>query len=91
MLVSVWENKYDAKTFLADDGGVAVDMSREASLEMQSAPTHDSTTPTPVELVSMFQTNSVAIRAERWINWKRRRTAAVAVISGVNYGSNQGS
>ncbi|EOC8146683.1 hypothetical protein ACI5O3_005086, partial [Salmonella enterica subsp. enterica serovar Senftenberg] len=37
------------------------------------------------------QTNSVAIRAERWINWKRRRTAAVAVISGVNYGSNQGS
>jgi HK97 family phage major capsid protein/HK97 family phage prohead protease len=73
--------------YLADDGGVAVDMSREASLEMQSEPSGDSTTPTPVELVSMFQTNSVAIRAERWINWKRRRTAAVAVISGVNYGS----
>jgi HK97 family phage major capsid protein len=71
--------------YLADDGGVAVDMSREASLEMQSAPTHDSTTPVPVELVSMFQTNSVAIRAERWINWKRRRDAAVAVISGVDY------
>ncbi|OAT18008.1 hypothetical protein M977_03796 [Buttiauxella gaviniae ATCC 51604] len=71
--------------YLADDGGVAVDMSREASLEMQSAPTHDSTTPTAVELVSMFQTNSVAIRAERWINWKRRREAAVAVISGVDY------
>ncbi|EOU6806997.1 hypothetical protein ACN6XO_004898, partial [Escherichia coli] len=34
-----------------------------------------------------FQTNSVAIRAERWINWRRRRTAAVAVISGVNYGT----
>lgn len=71
--------------YLADDGGVAVDMSREASLEMQSAPTHDSTTPTAVELVSMFQTNSVAIRAERWINWKRRRDAAVAVISSVDY------
>ncbi|MCS2155475.1 phage major capsid protein [Scandinavium sp. H11S7] len=71
--------------YLADDGGVAVDMSREASLEMQGTPTHDSTTPTPVELVSMFQTNSVAIRAERWINWKRRRDAAVAVISGVDY------
>ncbi|MGK0703679.1 phage major capsid protein [Yokenella regensburgei] len=77
--------------YLADDGGVAVDMSREASLEMQSEPTGDSTTPTPVELVSMFQTNSVAIRAERWINWKRRRTAAVAVISGVNYRSHPGS
>ncbi|HIE9648213.1 TPA: phage major capsid protein [Klebsiella pneumoniae] len=77
--------------YLADEGGVAVDMSSEASLEMESAPTHDSVTPTGVELVSMWQTNSVAIRAERWINWKRRRTAAVAVISGVNYSSSQGS
>lgn len=77
--------------YLADDGGVAVDMSREASLEMESAPTGDSLTPTPVEMVSMFQTNSVAIRAERWINWKRRRTAAVAVITGVNYSANAGS
>ncbi|WP_332618325.1 phage major capsid protein [Enterobacter sp. 37] len=77
--------------YLADDGGVAVDMSREASLEMESEPTGDSVTPTGTELVSMFQTNSVAIRAERWINWKRRRTAAVAVISGVNYSSGQTS
>lgn len=77
--------------YLADDGGVAVDMSREASLEMESDPTGDSITPTGTELVSMFQTNSVAIRAERWINWKRRRTAAVAVISGVNYGAGAGS
>jgi len=77
--------------YLADDGGVAVDMSREASLEMQSDPTGDSVEGTGTELVSMFQTNSVAIRAERWINWKRRRTAAVAVISGVNYGTTQTS
>ena len=77
--------------YLADDGGVAVDMSREASLEMESEPTGDSITPTGTELVSMIQTNSVAIRAERWINWKRRRTAAVAVISGVNYGAGAGS
>lgn len=77
--------------YLADDGGVAVDMSREASLEMESAPTGDSMKPTPVEMVSMFQTNSVAIRAERWINWKRRRTAAVAVITNVNYSANAGS
>ncbi|EIY9226013.1 phage major capsid protein [Salmonella enterica] len=77
--------------YLADDGGVAVDMSREASLEMESDPAGDSITPKGTELVSMFQTNSVAIRAERWINWKRRRTAAVAVISGVNYGAGAGS
>lgn len=73
--------------YLADDGGVAVDMSREASLEMESDPIGDSMTPTGTEMVSMFQTNSVAIRAERWINWKRRRTAAVAVITDVNYGA----
>jgi hypothetical protein len=30
--------------YLADDGGVAVDMSREASLEMESDPTGDSVT-----------------------------------------------
>ncbi|SQJ21764.1 Predicted phage phi-C31 gp36 major capsid-like protein [Serratia rubidaea] len=77
--------------YLADEGGVAVDMSSEASLEMESSPSSDSVTPTGVELVSMWQTNSVAIRAERWINWKRRRSAAVAVISGVNYGSSQSS
>lgn len=77
--------------YLADEGGVAVDMSSEASLEMESTPTGDSVTPTGVELVSMWQTNSVAIRAERWINWQRRRTAAVAVISGVNYSSGQTS
>ena len=66
-------------------------MSTDSSLEMESAPTGDSVTPTGVELVSMWQTNSVAIRAERWINWKRRRTAAVAVISGVNYSTGQTS
>jgi HK97 family phage major capsid protein/HK97 family phage prohead protease len=77
--------------YLADEGGVAVDMSSEASLEMESSPTGDSVTPKGVELVSMWQTNSVAIRAERWINWQRRRTAAVAVISGVNYSSGQTS
>ena len=74
--------------YLADDGGVAIDISTEASLEMQSTPTHDSITPTPIELVSMFQTNSVAVRAERWINWARRRDGAVAVITDVSYSVN---
>ncbi|PPC63916.1 phage major capsid protein [Pantoea sp. ICBG 1758] len=77
--------------YLADDGGVAIDISTEASLEMQSTPTHDSLTPTPIELVSMFQTNSVAVRAERWINWARRREAAVSVVTGVDYSVTAGS
>jgi len=78
--------------YLADDGGVAVDMSREASLEMLSDPVGDSGAGVgATEMVSMFQTNSVAIRAERWINWKRRRTAAVAVITAVAYTTSSGT
>ena len=73
---------------LADDGQVVGDASREPSLAMADAATvtGDSTVPTPAELVSMFQTNSVALRAERWITWKRRRESAVAVLTGVAWG-----
>jgi len=70
----------------ADDGEIAIDMSTEASLEMSDAPANNSTTPTAAQLVSMFQTNSVAIRAERTVNWARRRTSAVAYLTGVNWG-----
>lgn len=74
--------------WFADEGGIAVDMSTEASLEMMDNPTGDSVASTPVdaELVSMFQTNSVAFRAERTINWARRRTSGVAVLSDVTWG-----
>ncbi|HEL8026039.1 TPA: peptidase [Escherichia coli] len=64
---------------------MAVDLSTETALEMQSEPISDSSTPSQTEVVSMFQTRSVAIRAERWINWRRRRQSAVSVISGVSY------
>ncbi|MGV1913851.1 phage major capsid protein [Agrobacterium vitis] len=72
--------------WVADEGGVDIAMSTEASLEMDSAPTHDSNTPTPAELVSMFQTNSVAFRAERTINWARRRASAVAWMDNITWG-----
>lgn len=69
--------------FLADDGQVTVDASREATIQMDGAPTQDSTVPTATAGVSMFQTNSVAIRAERYINWARRRDVGVAYLTGV--------
>jgi HK97 family phage major capsid protein/HK97 family phage prohead protease len=71
---------------LADDGTVAVDTSREASLEMSDAPSSTSATPTGASLVSMFQTNSVAVRAERWVNWTLGRTTAVQWLKSVNWG-----
>lgn len=72
--------------WFADDGGVSVDMSTEASLQMLDNPTNDSVTPTATTLVSMFQTNSVAFRAERTINWTRRRDTGVALIEDVAWG-----
>ncbi len=71
---------------LADDGTVTIDASREASLQMDSAPTQSSgSPPVATQSVSMFQTNSIAIRAERYINWDRARDTAVEYLSGVAY------
>lgn len=72
---------------LADDGQVNVDMSTEASLEMKSDPTNNSRTATATSLVSMWQTNSIALKAERFINWKKRRTGAVVYMDDVNWGA----
>lgn len=72
--------------YFADEGGFQVDMSREASLEMSDAPTGGSTTPTAAQLVSMFQTNSVAFRAERSLNWAKRRPGAAQILTGVAWG-----
>lgn len=73
--------------YFADEGGFSVDMSTEASLQMDNAPTQNSTTPTPAtNMVSMFQTNSVAFLAERHLNWAKRRPGAVQMLTGVNWG-----
>jgi hypothetical protein len=74
--------------FLGDEGGVSVDMSREASIEMRSTGLGmDATAGTATAgSVSMFQTNSVALRAERSISWKRARTSAVAYLTSVDWG-----
>jgi HK97 family phage major capsid protein/HK97 family phage prohead protease len=59
----------------ADDGGVTIDVSREASLQMDSAPTNpaDATT----VFTSLWQNNLVGLRAERFINWKKARAGCV--------------
>lgn len=72
--------------YLSDDGQVVIDASREASLQMDNAPTNNSATPTATQVVSMFQTNSVALRAERFINWQKRREEAVQVLEDVLWG-----
>lgn len=68
---------------LADDGNVTIDASREASLQMDGAP--DSPPTASTVLVSMFQHNMMAIRAEREVNWKLRRAEAVGFIQNAKY------
>ena len=67
----------------ADDGGVTIDVSKDASVQMDSAPVSpaDATT----VLVSLWQNNLVGLRAERFINWKRAINAGVALVTGAAY------
>lgn len=68
---------------LADDEQVMIDVSREATLQMDSAP--DSPPTASTVMYSLFQNNGVAVRAERYINWVKRRSTAVAYISNAKY------
>lgn len=72
--------------YYGDDGEFTLDLSTEASILMDSAPSMDSTTPTAAQLVSMFQTNSVAFLAERRLDWMKRRVQSVSWIQNTNYG-----
>jgi HK97 family phage major capsid protein len=60
---------------MADEGGIEIDVSREASVQMDSAPMNppDAT----VVHTSLWQNNLVGLRADRIINWKRARAGSV--------------
>jgi HK97 family phage prohead protease/HK97 family phage major capsid protein len=68
----------------ADDGGVQIDVSREATLQMNDAPVTPADPATTV-WTNMFQDNLVALRAERFINWKRAAANAVYYLTGAVY------
>jgi HK97 family phage major capsid protein/HK97 family phage prohead protease len=59
----------------ADDGGVTIDVSREASVQMDSA--LDNPPVATTVLTSLWQNNLVGLRAERFINWKKARAGCV--------------
>lgn len=72
-----------SEILLADDGGVTIDVSREASLQMNTTPDNPATAATV--MTSLWQQNLVGIRAERYVTWARRRPQAVVYITGANY------
>jgi HK97 family phage major capsid protein/HK97 family phage prohead protease len=63
----------------ADDGGVSIDASEQASLQMDSAPASpaDATT----VFVSLWQTNTIGLRAERFVNWAKANANAVKYLT----------
>ena len=77
-----------SEIYFADEGGFMLDASDQASLLMttDANANHNSITPTGSQVVSMWQTNSVAFRCERILNWARRRDTAVAYITGALWG-----
>ena len=70
--------------------GIAVSISDQATIEMVDDPTGDAGTPTAQskQMVSMFQSNSVAIKVTMPMNYAKRRSSAVAYIDDADYGSN---
>jgi HK97 family phage major capsid protein len=76
----------ESEIYLADDGSVTLDASDVASIEMSDAPAGSSiatVAASSVNLVSMWQTNSIAFRAERFIWWGPRRSGAIQWIDGM--------
>jgi HK97 family phage major capsid protein/HK97 family phage prohead protease len=73
-----------SEIMLADDGQTVIDASNQASVQMDTAPDSPPSASSPY--VSLWQMNYVGLRAERWINWQKRRTNCVAYIDQAKYG-----
>lgn len=75
----------ESEVYLADDGTVTLSASQEATIEMSDTPVGSSSatvTSNGSPFVNMFQTDSIALRAERFIWWGPRRSGAVQWIDG---------
>lgn len=71
---------------LAEDDGITVDVSDQASVEMSDTPVLGDTSPiTGATVKSFWQNNLIGLRAEQFITWQRGRTAAVEYINGNAY------
>lgn len=69
-----------AELIVADEGSAAVEASGETSLQMLDNPTNDAATATATTMVSMWQTNSIAIRVQREIAWAMAHSGACAFM-----------
>jgi hypothetical protein len=64
-----------ARILVADSGEVAVDIARNATLEMSDSPSSATLAgspagPVPTTQVSLWQNNAIGLRCERFVNWQ---------------------
>ena len=69
------------------DGGVEVSLSMDATIEQDTAPQGDAETPVAASatLMSMFQTENVAFKVVRPINFAKRRSHAAQFVNNAAY------
>lgn len=67
---------------IADDGGLEIDASNQASILMDDAP---AASPMTTSLVSLYQRNLVAIKVEQFITWKKARSTSVYYLTNASY------
>lgn len=64
-----------SNVLLADDGQMMIDVSTEASVEMNDAPSGGATS-----LRSLWQNGLMGVKVDRWVYWTKRRSTAVQFI-----------
>lgn len=68
-----------SEILLSDDGQMTVDMSTEASLQLNDAPSSSASS-----LISLWQSGLLGVKIDSWVNWTKRRSAAVQQIEYAN-------
>jgi len=75
----------DGDRILADIESLGIDISRHAALEINDAPTNNAVTPTATNLVSLWQTNAIAVKVSALFGVSAGTDDAIAVLSGIEW------
>lgn len=73
----------DAAQVAANGEAPTLEVSGQADIEMNTTPGGASDVPTAVSMVSMFQTNSTALKSTAIIACEKLRSTAVSVVTGI--------
>jgi hypothetical protein len=74
---------FDATAIVGNSDVLVPDRSDVTSLQMETSP--DSPPTAATTIISLWQSDEVAMKLERWWGFTIMRTSGVASLSGVNY------